>query len=80
MQHKGEIRVEICILSNALVVKLLVILLGIALRSSATITRNMVISSLFVPFDLKGSRELLIMPSLVPLVLLHCMLPRLLFL
>jgi hypothetical protein len=80
MQHRGEIKVEICMLSNVLVVKVLVILLGIALRNSATTVRNMVISSLLVPFDLKGNKELLIMPPLVPLVLLHCLLPHLLFL
>ena len=37
---------EICVLSSALVVKLLGILLGIVLRSSVTIARNRVISSL----------------------------------
>ena len=34
MQHKGEIRVKACVLSSALVVKILVILLGIVPRSS----------------------------------------------
>ncbi|KAJ0094210.1 hypothetical protein Patl1_16593 [Pistacia atlantica] len=77
--HRGGIRVEICVLSSALVVKLLVILLGIVPRSSITTARNRVISSLLVPFDLKGSRVLLIMPPLAPLVLLHCLLPRRLF-
>jgi hypothetical protein len=60
------------VLPSALVVKLLVILLGIVLRSSVTTVRNKVISSLFIPFDLNESRLLLIMPSLVLLVLLHC--------
>ncbi|KAG6776753.1 hypothetical protein POTOM_016541 [Populus tomentosa] len=55
-EHKGGIRVETCVLSSALVVKLLVILLGIVLRSSVTTVRNKVISSLLVPFDLKGSK------------------------
>ena len=59
-------------LSSALVVKLLVILLGIVLRSSVTTVRNKVISSLLIPLNLNESRLLLIMPSLVPLVLLHC--------
>ena len=69
MQHKGDILVETCVLSSALVVKLLAILLGIVLRSSVTTTRNKVISSLLVPFSLKGRRVLLIMPPLLPLVL-----------
>jgi len=60
------------VLSSALVVKLLVILLGIVLRSSVTTVRNKVISSLLIPLNLNESRLLLIMPSLVPLVLLHC--------
>jgi hypothetical protein len=68
MQHRKGIRVETCVLSSALVVKLLVILLGIIPRSSVTIARNRVISSL------------LVIPLLVPLVLLHCLLPRWLFL
>ena len=55
-------------------------LLGIVPRSSVTTARNMVISSLLVPFALKGSRVPLIMPPLLPLVLLHCLLPRRLFL
>ena len=63
MQHKGRIRVEICWLSNALVVKILVTLLGIVPRSFVTTARNRVISSLLVPFDLKGSRVLLIIST-----------------
>ena len=65
---------------QSLVVKLLAILLGIVTRSSVTTARNRVISSLLVLFALKGSRVLLIMPPLLPLGLLHCLLPRLLFL
>jgi hypothetical protein len=72
MQYRGGIRVETYVLSSALVVKLLVILLGIVLKSSVTTTRNKVISSLLVPFNLNRSKVLLIMPPLVPLVLLHC--------
>ena len=79
MQHRDGIRVEICMLSSALVVKILVTLLGIVPRSSVTTARNKVISSLLVLFDLKGSRVLLIMPPSVPLVLLNCLLPRRLF-
>jgi hypothetical protein len=79
-QHKGGIRVETYVLSNDLVVKLLVILLGIVLRSFIITTRNRVISSLSVSFDLNGSMVLFIMPSLVPLILLHCLLSRQLFL
>ena len=77
---QGDIRVETCVLSSALIVKLLAILLEILPRSSITTTRNRVISSLLVPFALKGSRVLLIMPPLLPIVLLHCLLPRRLFL
>ena len=55
MQHRGDIRVDTCVLSSALVVKLLAILLGIVPRSSVTTARNRVISSLLVPFALKGS-------------------------
>ena len=80
MQHRGDIRVETCVLSSALVVKLLAIFLRIVTRSSVTTARNRVISSLLVLFALKGSRVLLIMPPLLPLILLHCLLPRLLFL
>ena len=80
MQHRDGIRVEICMLSSALVVKILVTLLGIVPRSSVTTARNKVISSLLVLFDLKGSRVLLIMPPSVPLVLLHYLLPLWLFL
>ena len=76
----SRIRVETCVLSSALVVKILVTLFGIVPRSSVTTARNKVISSLLVLFNLKGSRVLLIMPPPVPLVLLHCLLPRRLFL
>ena len=76
MQHRGGIRVETCMLFSALVVKFLVILLRIVLRGSVTTARNKVISSLLVPFDLNGSKVLLIMPPLVTLVLLHCLLPH----
>ena len=80
MQHRGGIRVVICVFSNALVVKILVTLFWIVPRSSITTARNKVISSLFIPFSLKGSRVLLIRPPLVPLALLHCLLPLQLFL
>ena len=80
MYHRGDKRVATCVLFSALVVKLLTILLRIVPRSSVTTARNMVISSLLVPFALKGSRVPLIMPPLPPLVLLHCLLPRRLFL
>lgn len=76
MQHGGGIRIEICILSNDLVAKLLVILLEIVLRSSIITKRNKVISSLLILFDLNGSRVLFIMPSLVLLVLLYYLLPH----
>lgn len=80
MQHKEGISFETYVLSNVTTVKLLIALLWIVPQNIVTIAINRVITSPFVPFALKGSVALHIMPPLVSIAPLHCSLPHQLFL